>query len=159
KELIRIREAMLIWKLLKKRDEDSLTPHFVWDQTNENVWWVRYWSFNDSYNKFARDDFSVGETTPGGVWEKLKGRDDFVAAQMYVMHVVNGQFDAHSLSSIAWNEDSKRLNRVYYPKDLLGAIWLQFEQTMTGNGDYRECPVCGEWFDVSGFHKRTDKIY
>ena len=44
------------------------------------------------------------------------------------------------------------------PKNLLGAIWLQFGLAVEGRKEFRDCAQCGEPFEVSrdGSGKRTD---
>ncbi|QDU21380.1 IS1 family transposase [Urbifossiella limnaea] len=43
------------------------------------------------------------------------------------------------------------------PVDLLGALWLQFADTVAGNKRTRRCSVCDRWFLVATGAGRTDK--
>jgi hypothetical protein len=46
------------------------------------------------------------------------------------------------------------------PSSLLGLIYLQFVQAMTGENATRECPQCGDWFKTGpGTNRRLDAKY
>jgi len=48
------------------------------------------------------------------------------------------------------------MKRVSVPKNLLGAIWIQFEEAVTDNKKFEKC-ACKKWFEVSGKAARSDK--
>lgn len=45
------------------------------------------------------------------------------------------------------------------PYNLLGALWLQFAQAISGAKSHRPCRECGEWFEVSQDAFRKSKHY
>jgi hypothetical protein len=45
------------------------------------------------------------------------------------------------------------------PINLLGAIWLQLAETISGSKKHRACEACGEWFEVSPQKYRKSKHY
>jgi hypothetical protein len=151
-----MRRAVFVWNCLEKRAEKALSQHFVWEEFND----TRMVSYRSSPESDSFHDRRVAsEESPGQLWEELKGRDVFKAAWFYLMQLINERLDVDAKSVLAWVKATKRVNRVFAPKNLLGALWLQFEQAITGKADYRECEVCGELFDVSGFGRRSDKRY
>jgi len=51
------------------------------------------------------------------------------------------------------------MSRMIVPKNLLGALWLQLENAIAGNIEYRNCKGCGSPFEVSVLAGRSDKWY
>jgi hypothetical protein len=45
------------------------------------------------------------------------------------------------------------------PTDLLGGLWLQLAQTISGSKTHRACPVCRDWFEVSLQKYRKSRRY
>jgi hypothetical protein len=47
--------------------------------------------------------------------------------------------------------DVERERRVFrmMPQTLIGAMWLQFAQTIDGNRTHRQCKECNAWFEIS----------
>ena len=45
------------------------------------------------------------------------------------------------------------------PENLLGAMWIQFAQSVGGNVDFRRCGACQEWFRVSPDVRRGHARY
>jgi hypothetical protein len=45
------------------------------------------------------------------------------------------------------------------PVNLLGAIWLQLAQTISGSKRHRACHVCKTWFEVSPQKYRKSRLY
>jgi hypothetical protein len=45
------------------------------------------------------------------------------------------------------------------PENLLGAIWLQFAEAVSGNKKYRACATCGRWYELSPDKARADSVY
>ena len=54
---------------------------------------------------------------------------------------------------LASDEPSLDLNVV--PKNLLGAIWLQFAMAITGNKRFTDCEMCGKPFEVKKGTRKT----
>ena len=57
------------------------------------------------------------------------------------------------------NPEGTGFNLVFAPDSLLGVLWLQFAQAISGYKEYRRCQLegCGKWFEISleqtGFRK------
>src|SRR5262249_44706185 len=45
------------------------------------------------------------------------------------------------------------------PASLLGAMWLQFADAVTGNKTVKPCETCGQWFVVAPRQRRADAKY
>lgn len=45
----------------------------------------------------------------------------------------------------------------FSPNNLIGALWLQFAQTVTGGREYRQCQYCGKPFVLAPETARTNR--
>lgn len=45
------------------------------------------------------------------------------------------------------------------PKNLLGAMWTQLANDLTGKSDFRKCADCGNWFRISERSRRKHERY
>lgn len=151
-------QAVSVWRRWRQRDEAALRPHFLWERGYRHESFAAYHSQPDSSR---RDNVHViaSESSAGGLWEELKSKDVFVAAQFYLMQMINERVNGNTATALVWNLETRSLNRVFVPENLLGAIWLQFEHAVTGNREERECLGCGDWFEVSRDTARSDKHY
>ena len=52
-----------------------------------------------------------------------------------------------------------RLNLRIVPKNLMGAMWLQFARGIDANKDYRRCRACGDWFEISLEANRPTRFF
>jgi hypothetical protein len=46
-----------------------------------------------------------------------------------------------------------------WPVSLLGALWLQLAEAVSGNKEFRSCPTCGKWFELSPDVARTNRLF
>lgn len=70
-------------------------------------------------------------------------------AMFYVQQEVNRRLEEHTSPRILYIREEDRLEMRVVPKNLLGALWLQFARAVDGNRDFRRCRQCGQWFAVS----------
>jgi len=159
-EIEAMRQAVSVWKYLNKFDEEKVTlrRHFQWKKGYRDEMLVVYDSHPES-PEFHPVHVIASETSADGLWEELKNNNVFVAASCYLMQAINKHMNANAISVLVWSKETKTLNRVFVPKNLLGALWLQFEDAVTGNRKYRECLECHQWFPVSRDAGRSDKTY
>jgi hypothetical protein len=80
---------------------------------------------------------------------------DFAATPLWlVRNLANRRLEQHTTSVCLSSPDAGRLTLALRPRNLLGALWLQFIQAVEGNAKFRKCAVCGEPFEVSGHRNR-----
>jgi hypothetical protein len=163
KEIEAMRQAASIWEAWSNFNAVVLRRHFLW-QTDGNG--KRVVLFDSHPGKPSagpqgeRVTMVIGsETSPGGLWQALADKDVRMAAQLYLMRVIDDHLVRLATSTPVWDKEEKRVVRVLMPLNLLGAIWLQFEHFVTGSNKLVSCPVCGRWFEVSRTAGRSDKEY
>jgi len=92
----------------------------------------------------SSDDWGI--TSP----RALKSNDLVPAAFELVQEILNSQLSQFSLSAkVVWNPNELAMAFQIVPVVLLGAIWLQFAQAVSGNKEYRNCDQCGTPFEIS----------
>jgi hypothetical protein len=67
--------------------------------------------------------------------------------------------EEHTAIRMLWRRDRAELVNVARPKNLLGALWLQFALTIERGSDFRRCAECGTWFELAPGLGRSDKQF
>ena len=76
-----------------------------------------------------------------------------------VLHRINECLEREVSPRLHWNLELNRPVLRFTPHDLLGALWLQFAEAISGNKEYRQCLKCHAWFELSPDVARTNKLY
>lgn len=84
-------------------------------------------------------------------WDRCRDGDAKVDDEEDLVDEVNEQLESESMSILLRRQSpARRLFRLeYLPRDLLAAMWIQLAQAIAEVKDLRQCPGCGEWFEVS----------
>ena len=80
--------------------------------------------------------------------------DLVMPARIAVARVVNKQLEELTSPQLLWSEQARRFGIYLRPKNLLGAIWIQFAQIIDERKDIARCEVCGTWFERTRKDKR-----
>jgi hypothetical protein len=81
-------------------------------------------------------------------------------ARVVVQKLVNEQLWSHTGPSLLFESRKKdNLNLRIVPKNLMGAMWLQFARGIDGNKDYHRCRTCGKWFEISLEANRPTRLF
>jgi hypothetical protein len=152
--------AVELWDLISRGDTEGLARHIVWVKGREGDDEVAYVPAPDA----LRDEWSTIATArmAGGGLERFQHGDVFFPAVLYVRGLANRRLDEHVAPRLNYDGESDRPGGLVLqmePKNLLGALWLQFAQGVSGNREYRQCGGCREWFEVSPGRSRSDKLY
>ena len=96
------------------------------------------------------------------IFETIKEGDVETAARLGLQRLINKHLHEQLSTQFLLDiETSTPTQKLYFvPKSLRGALWLQLSFAVEYTKDYKRCPVCEEWFEVS--HRmgaRTDKQY
>jgi hypothetical protein len=98
----------------------------------------------------------------------VKGRlhieddDPAMAALSPIQKVTDGRLLRNVETRLLFHEDSPRLGISLMPRDLLGAVWLQFAVAVDALKNFAKCAQCGAPFEVSRAPrtgKRPDALF
>jgi len=72
-------------------------------------------------------------------------------AQLLLDFAINEKLGHGTAVRVLPRSDERPLSLATVPKNLLGAMWLQFAEAATGRAEIRQCPApgCAEWFSIS----------
>jgi hypothetical protein len=140
--------AVRIWDMVEARDSAGLSRHIRWKQTGVGYCWCY-----DSHPDLPKDQIPP---SPGRhfqliepVLDLLKQDNIFVPAKFLVQRWVNEHLRDRASPLLQYDLDLATQILRIVPDNLLGAMWLQFAQTIGGNKKHRPCKECGKWFEIS----------
>lgn len=81
-----------------------------------------------------------------------------VAARFLVQEIVNEHLSDTVSYMVQYNPNKGRFENHLRPRSLLGALWVQFSESLDPDRAYRHCRHCGKWFTVSPSTKRRDAV-
>ncbi len=159
-EIETMRHAVALWKGVSEDDRDDLmrTLELVggWDQWQRKAFqemWSKAGSFVATEGIAADRAQFVNENAP-------KRNSRFV-----IQMLCNGKLRQHAVPCILEDVEFMDERNEYafalhvVPENLLGAMWIQFAQSVGGNVDFRHCGACQEWFRVSPDVRRGHARY
>lgn len=154
-EILEIRETVEVW--------DAVTKNRRLDR------WIQLEPRGGQAFKRAcfrsdrRHAVIAGEKARPQLWEYLldkKPKDALrLAGLFHIQEAINQKLREHAPGRLLYNPEAGRLELHLAPRNLLGAIWLQFARAVEGNKEYRRCRVCSKWFAVSPGGKRRQAVY
>lgn len=188
-EVVGMRRAVEIWDLLKRLKmakgtsvkvvEKSLSKYFQWQSNNGGIQSLFY----DSHSEMDKRDkvkfpecrmrlILATELSPH--WPEVKDENALAAAQFFLKEIINWHQINLADSTLVWTDEPEkaplskrnylqpknmRMTRKMVPRNLLGELWVQLEEAVYGNKDYKLCALegCGIWFDASS--SRPERKY
>ena len=149
-------QAVKIWQMLKNGNIPILSMHFQWKNDPETGKRCLYFDSHPelgthgrpTFPEFRRKSIISSEERPEE-WAVLRDKDVNKAANWFLAKTIYRYTSRHTDTRLEWNPIEKRMTRDQVPIDLLGAMWLQFETAITGEKEYRNCPACGSFFEVT----------
>jgi hypothetical protein len=148
--LFAVRHALDVWNLLQQSDVDGLSRVIVWGQDQV------------SYHSPRAADLGKSPSPPGQVraliaskiespeiYERFRRGYVIEPAWLYLGRAIDAHLREHTETHFRRNSTQEHPVIYPYPRNLLGAIWLQFGEAVSGNKKYRTCKECQRWFEVS----------
>ena len=145
------REPLSLWRseigemqdivdlLVAVEDED-------WDQLNE---WLQFGSGHVTYTRYEggriRHFLSLSNTTIRRWDSEALAR----VAHVVIQHILNHKLAEHTSSQVLYDPGTDSLGLHVMPSNLLGALYVEAAEAVTGNRDYRRCGQCSSWFAIS----------
>jgi len=81
------------------------------------------------------------------------------AALFVVQDLVNQGMHSRVHQQLQWDGFSDRPRLLIVPRNLIGALWLQFANAIDGEYDYGKCKACSSWFEIAPGSGRPEKRY
>jgi hypothetical protein len=160
-EILAMRKCVRLWDMASNNKTEGLKKYIRW-RADAGVLSVVYDGGADlpPDRPAPEPDVIASES----VYPELRGQmspDDVVTpAVLYIETVTNEHLDGRVTSRLLGNLEKKDLALYVVPRDLIGSIWLQFAEAVSGNKEFERCEVCGTWFEKSGrgrSRKDTDR--
>src|SRR5262249_23554573 len=151
-EIRAIKEAVLLWDMLQKKDREGLAKHIKWYGEV-----VHYES--DDERDFRRVRIDQPRHIPK--WPKAFRRGDVVEPGWdYLQHNINEHLEqppfwtTHQKSvelprvspRLLWARGPITLGLFLVPNNLIGALWLQLAFMVVEGRGYRQCAYCAKPF-------------
>lgn len=158
--VVRLGEAVRLWDLAQQGNRSELSKVIRWEGRGA----VHYRPAPE-----IRKFFFESETYPEEklTIASLDRYTEYLAsfapgeveapAKCIVLRVVNGYLGRTAQPALLWDLKSRKVLQRYYPRSLLGAVYLQFAAAILSGRQSQVCPVCGRYFEVTALSSRNDR--
>jgi len=143
-EILAFRSAVKAWDAIQANDRAYLKQVIKWRKSPKRV------GYEDSHSFW-----NLKDTQPDG--SAIKYGDLVWPAYRYIQDRINDAIKDKVAPRMLWNDDNELMLH-HVPKNLLGAMWLQFADAVSYNLEYQHCGWCGKPFEVSR-STRSDRRY
>jgi hypothetical protein len=167
-----MRFALTLWEAIRSKDVGQLRRFILFQEGSGQAGGFIYRSreeVGDGYETGVIDE--TAHDIPTDARALLKPRNVIHLALVVVQTLANKQLWTHAGPCLLYGPPTLRdglraeelpQNRLHLrivPKNLLGAIWLQYARGIDGNKDYRRCRACGKWFEISLEANRPTRFF
>lgn len=136
--------ALKIWDWIERKQTSMLAHHIQKNQLTSSYEWLFVYKPGEPYDPRSLYSRPIRSTA------QLKNPNDVSFAAMFLLQDwVNTKLKGTVTPRLVFQQNHKRMLLYNTPSSLLGAMWLQLAQTITGDKKHRQCKVCGEWFEIS----------
>jgi hypothetical protein len=136
-EIREMHRAVSMWDMVRAKNSAGLSRRIIW-KPGRQMWCYEndpdqadYWKMIEPVDNLF---------TPGNV---------LIPASFLVQRWVNKKLDGATSAQVLYDADRARRVLRIIPQNLLGAMWLQFAQTIDGNRQHQGCKHCNRWFEIS----------
>lgn len=163
-EIIAMRKALALWDMVQEEDSSGLSsclsPIISWVEADTSGRTDKPLPEpGTACPDFEPEDLRWFRTHPE-VIEWYGVGDMSVPALMWVQAITNQHLEKRISPRILWEDRRRRRWSLYFtPISLIGAIWLQFAQSVTQEKDYRRCRQCESWFEIDHYTARTNRYF
>jgi hypothetical protein len=173
KEILDMRQALELWKMVQKEDQDGLARHIKWRGCS-NIQYIAttedlaQWSgaqgedfipLVERNDKFWKVENIVNNDCRSYLIDHAKKGDLMKPAMYFIQEWVNDHLAGRVSPRLLWDPgDDEPLSLYEVPHSLIGALWLQFAQAIHGQKKFRLCE-CGTRFEVAPDTARKDKVF
>jgi hypothetical protein len=146
-----MRRALQLWDAVRHCDAPWFQQHVRVEPKSSEEIWVSYLEQGVLYHREV-----IGPDLAGFV----KPHDVRRPTLLFVQKMINTRLWEHTAPRLLYDPKRDRLGVYLVPKNLLGALWLQFARAVDANKDYRRCGGgCGRWMEISLDAHRTHRRF
>jgi hypothetical protein len=140
-EILKMRDLTSLWDMLRANDVAGLRERVRWERAR-----VVYLRPADSDGPRP-----IASMKPPGQSEEVGIRpgDPVRPAWAYLAGKVNLAMSGLVMSPLVYDRGHEHPVLRLRPANLLGALWAQFARAIDGDKQYRQCPACGTWMEIS----------
>jgi hypothetical protein len=135
-EIDEMRRTAELWSLLSGGDEDAIGGHALWQKGRlffQNLPGTGVGSFEPAFESAEEQERAC-----------LAPNDLRTPALICLKRWMDRPLKNHVGSKLILNSREKKLEYTYAPRNLLGALWLQVSELVTGVVEIHYCRECGE---------------
>lgn len=165
-----MRYVLHLWDLLRANDTAVLSRAIHWNDSSSV-------SIRDTVNPqpryrrpkriefhdFKKDwTFEIDELIADEehkMFSDMAPGDVLIPALVFVRDQINWHLREHTSAQLNDAANASEMGIQLVPKNLFGALWLQFAQAIDDDRDYYRCTQCRKWFEVAPGSGRPDKQY
>jgi hypothetical protein len=148
-----MRDMVRLWDAVRVPDHARLKKYIIWQSDHEVIFDNQEPYIAPSVQVIASSDEREG-------WFAYFKQGDLVTpAWFHLMATVNMWLTGLVNADLQWDGAALGLVTRIVPSSLLGALWLQFHQAISGKKDYLQCAVCKTWFELTPKVNRSTKRY
>lgn len=147
-EIMEIRRAVSLWDAIGGRNGAQLPNHISWANKDTIQCQFEDGSF---YSHMVDWD-------SGGVAAFMRHGDLHVPARYFLHLMVNKRLIEHTSTRLLLNERGVSELHIV-PHNLLGALWLQLASAASGNKEFKGCPECAKFYEISPETARKSRRY
>jgi hypothetical protein len=162
REIFAMRHALRLWQLVQANDIAQLSRYIQWQIPTG----VCYNSHPDLPRGSHPDApahtifrWIATEDVNPELLSVFQHGDPVKPAMYQIQQMINQSLLERISPRMLWGADGTRLGLHMVPSGLIGALWLQFAQAITGNKNYRRCGRCENFFEVSPSTARTNRRF
>jgi hypothetical protein len=150
-EIDGMRRALQLCDAVRNRDAPWFQQHVRVEPKSSEEIWVSYLEEGVLYHREV-----IGPDLAGFV----KPHDVRRPTLLFVQKMINTRLWEHTAPRLVYDPRRDGLGVYVVPKNLLGALWLQFARAVDANKDYRRCGGgCGQWMEISLDAHRSHKRF
>lgn len=162
KEISEMSMCVELWDAIQADDERKIAEHierFPTEQKPRTIQQgdtVRKGLF--CANRIVLDD--LGIESAAGICPAIPNPSNVIQEALNTLQFsINLHIFGLWQTGLTWDESEQRMGICIVPTSLLGAMWLQFAEAVSGRKGYGSCPGCGRYFEVHTENARSDKTY
>lgn len=142
-----MRHQWKIWEVIRDRNYEELARWITWTGASEVKCFNRVVASPENFPE------RLHRMQTGDLLQPARYLLEDSFTQFNVL--AQGGLSAH----LVWDHERDEWRTKVTPVDLMGALWLQFATTVSGQSQFRQCPECATWIEIAPGSGRPEKTY